>query len=94
LFVDWKRLNKPPYVDVVDQHSLFRHYLTDVELQEIGEFTRGNVAMFLNSRNRPYCWNEHQPVRDFRAVCDNIDIPWAEEKYRWGWDEHFPWGVG
>ena len=44
------------YIDIVCQHAAFRHYLTDIDLQEIGEFTRENVARFSNSRNRPYGW--------------------------------------
>jgi len=80
------------YIDIVCQHAAFRHYLTYIDLQEIAEFTRENVARFSNSRNRPYGWAEYLPTLDFHAVCGDIDIPWAEEKYRQGWAEHFPQG--
>jgi len=73
------------------QHAAFRHYLTDIDVQ-IGEFTRENVARFSNSRNRPYGWAEYLPSLDFHAVCGDIDIQWAEEKYRQEWAEHFPQG--
>lgn len=42
----------------------------------IGEFTRENVARFLEVRLGP----EFRPIEDFHAVCDDIDIPWATEK--------------
>ena len=78
------------YVEIIFQHAMFRHYLTDDELQEIGEFTRENVARFSNDRNRT--WAEYASALDLHAVCGGIIIPWAEEKYRQGWDEHFPEG--
>jgi hypothetical protein len=80
------------YIEVVCQHAAFRHYLTDSDLQEIGEFTRENVTRFSNSRNRPYGWAEYTPVLDIHAVCGDIDIPWAVETIRQEWSRHFPQG--
>jgi hypothetical protein len=49
----------------------------------IGEFTRENVAKYLEIRGRgPECL----PVEDFHAVFDDIEIPWTTkegcEQYR------------
>lgn len=44
----------------------------------IGEFTRENVAKFLDVRGDP----SGLPVEDFHAVCDDMEIPWATEKGR------------
>ena len=48
------------------------------EVMEIGEFTRENIAKFLEVRGGP----EQLPIDDFHAVFDDLDIPWATEEGR------------
>lgn len=59
----------------------FRYELTDNELREIGEFTRQNVLKWMeeNENHRGVDWVDKIPVRDFHAVCGDIDIPWQNE---------------
>ena len=45
---------------------------------KIGDFTRENVAKFLEVVIGP----ELRPIEDFHAVCDGMDIPWATEEGR------------
>jgi len=85
-------MNQRGYIDIVCQHAAFRHYLTDADLQEIGEFTRENVIRFSNSRNRPYGWAEYTPVLDIHAVYDDVEIPWADKDIQEKWELHFPQG--
>jgi len=50
----------------------------DLPKMKIGEFTRENVAKFLEIVIGP----ELRPIEDFHAVCDGMDIPWATEAGR------------
>ena len=63
-----------------------RYHLTDYELREIGDFTRENVLKWMDS-HQGVDWVDILPVKDFRAVCGDIDIPWATEKSRQHWNE-------
>ena len=71
-----------------DKHLYVRYELTDSDLREIGQFTRGNVRTWMESHQGVdwfdiLCWG---PIHDFHAVCgDNsgrrdMDIPWAKEE--------------
>jgi hypothetical protein len=75
--------------------------LQESDLQEIGEFRRANIAKWLENFGG-LGWELLYPIRDFHAVCDDIDIPWATEEARQGWAEvypngppepHLPWNV-
>ena len=72
------------YIEVVGGLGVWRVELNEgepvtgytgfgTEVLEIGEFTRENVAKFLEIRGGPGDF----PIQDFHAVCDDIDIPWA-----------------
>ena len=64
------------YVEVVNDVILTRYELNDSDLRDIGEFTRRNVAGWLSNRKTPDPY-EGLPVKDFHAVCGDIEIPWA-----------------
>ena len=52
--------------------------LNDTELREIGEFTRENIL-----RWRPIADSfsgETEGIKDFHAVCGDIEIPWSTEE--------------
>src|SRR5579862_1728226 len=75
--------------------------LQESDLREIGEFTRENIVKWLENFGG-LGWELLYPIRDFHAVCDDIDIPWATEEARQGWAEvypngppepHLPWNV-
>jgi hypothetical protein len=67
------------YIEVVGAIATRRHDLNDWELRNIGEFTRENVAKWLNSRTGAD-WVEYLPAEDFRAVCGDMEIPWASKE--------------
>jgi hypothetical protein len=68
------------YIEVVGGIGICRFdcELTDEELHRIGEFTTENVAKWLDICGGPGDF----PIKDFHAVCDNIDIPWATKEGR------------
>lgn len=52
--------------------------LNDTELREIGEFTRENILKW-----RPIVDSfsgEMEGIKDFHAVCGDVEIPWATEE--------------
>ena len=62
-----------------------RYHLTDYELREIGDFTRENVLKWMDSHT-DVGWVDILPVKDFHAVCGDIDIPWATEGSKELWN--------
>jgi hypothetical protein len=66
------------YVELNDGEPLTGYTGLNRGVMEIGEFTRENIARFLEVRLGP----EAFPVEDFHAVCDDVEIPWATEKGR------------
>jgi hypothetical protein len=66
-------------------------YLEDEDLKEIGEFTRQNIEKWLENFGG-LGWELLYPIRDFHAVCDDIDIPWATEEIKRRYAEAFPNG--
>jgi len=64
-----------------------RHHLLDFELREIGDFTRENIQRWMDS-HQGVDWVDILPVRDFHAVCGDIDIPWATEEEKQYWNKH------
>ena len=78
------------YIEVVGGVGIWRCYLNAGEpvtgnsgysgrgAITIGEFTRENVAKYLEICSGP----EGLPIEDFHAVCGDIDIPWATEEAR------------
>ena len=66
-----------PYIDVLSTHVNFgRHELSSFDLWAIGEFTRENIASWLD-RGHGLSWVGIYGWEDFHAVCGDIDIPWA-----------------
>ncbi len=49
--------------------------LRDYDLENIGEFTRENVARWLDVNA-----GDFSRVIDFSAACGDVEIPWAEEE--------------
>ena len=67
------------YIDIVGAVAMRRHNLTDHELRSIGQFTRGNITLWLSNQRRTD-WVGILPVEDFHAVCGDIDIPWGTQE--------------
>jgi hypothetical protein len=87
------------YIDFVGGIGMRRHYLTDIELREIGRFTRENILKWFHSDRHTtpktndwagwlplFDWVGMLPVQDFHAVCGDIDIPWATEEAKQMWE--------
>lgn len=77
------------YIEVVGGIGVWRCELLDGEplagytgynreVMNIGEFTRENIAKYLEVCLGPGAF----PVEDFHAVCDGMEIPWAAEEGR------------
>jgi hypothetical protein len=58
--------------------------LSDDELRAIGDFTRENVLGWMECHGSPD-WVGILPIKDFHAVCGDIDIPWATAEYQKIW---------
>jgi hypothetical protein len=56
----------------------YEEYNREMVIQTVGEFTRENVAKWLDCT----CGPEIRPIKDFHAVCDDVEIPWATEEGR------------
>ena len=69
-----------------------RHHLSDFDLVEIGEFTRGNILRWFEKGIRTPDPIEAAMPEDFHAVCGEIDIPWDKEESRLAWERCFPTG--
>lgn len=69
------------YVDVLGRIWMpatlasLRIDLRDYDLENIGEFTRENVEQWLCTHA-----GDFQSVKDFHAVCGDVDIPWSSEE--------------
>lgn len=74
------------YVEIVGAVALTRYELSDSDLRAIGRFIRGNVLTWLDSHKDP-TWVGILPVEDFRAVCDDTEIPWATEDGKRAWEK-------
>ena len=68
------------YIEFVGGMGGTRLELTDRDLRSIGKFTRKNIAMWLNMLIIAQQWAEADPIEDFHAVCDDMDIPWATKE--------------
>lgn len=66
------------YVELNDGEPLTGYTGFNREVMAIGEFTRENIASFLEVCGDP----SGLPVADFHVVCDDVEIPWATEKGR------------
>jgi hypothetical protein len=78
--------------EVFDDHLLGRHELTNGELREIGEFTRGNVLRWMES-HKGVDWIDiltWGPIDDFHAVCGDKEIPWAKKTARKAYEKFGP----
>lgn len=49
--------------------------LRDYDLENIGEFDRDSVEQWLGTHG-----GDFQSVKDFHAVCGDVDIPFASEE--------------
>ena len=79
------------YIEMVSEISLGRHELSDIDLRQIGEFTRENILTWVNKRERD--WADYGDTLDFHVVCGGVEtIPWADEKHRELWAKGFPQG--
>ena len=74
---------QPAYVEV---DNGIRFDLNENDLKDIGAFTRQNVERWLiGGYNLRPSYIEilnmmPGPIKDFHAVCGDIDIPWAKEE--------------
>jgi hypothetical protein len=66
------------YIEILSEHTLDKRELRKHNLWAIGEFTRENIASWLN--RGPWFELDIYGWVDFHAVCGDIDIPWATEK--------------
>ena len=62
------------------------HPLNKTELHDIGDFTRINVHKWLHSHT-DVGWVDVLPIIDFRAVCGDIEIPWATDREKELWND-------
>jgi hypothetical protein len=72
------------YIEILGAKLCTRRELTDNDLEVIGKFTRENIISWLDSRTDPG-WIGVLPEEDFRAVCGNIEVPWATKE---GFDKY------
>jgi hypothetical protein len=74
--------NNLVYIELVRDGATGR-YEFDRQLI-VGEFTRPNVAAWLENLKGPdpSCG---LPVKDFHAICGDVDIPWATEEAKLHW---------
>lgn len=73
------------YIEILSEHVIWpRLELSSSHLNEIGEFTRENVARWLNTpmRTGQFCHIGIYGWKDFHAVCGDIDIPWATDEVK------------
>jgi hypothetical protein len=70
------------YIEIVSEHVQGRFKLTAFELTFIGEFTRKNIAAWLDRGNCLGGYGGMYGWEDFHAVCGDVDIPWAKEENR------------
>ena len=73
-------MERDAYIEIVAEVTWTKGELQHFDLWNIGEFTRENVASWLDRCGGPVnsgMW-EYGYV-DFHAVCGDIDIPWADE---------------
>lgn len=76
------------YVDFVGAICVSRIELDENTLREIGDFTRENIAAWLNGNHADWHnWIGVTPVEDFHAVCGDVDIPWATDNAKQVWNE-------
>ena len=59
----------------------------NVDFSHIAEFTRENVARWLEKADGAPDPYPISPVQDFYAVCGNVEIPWATEKARLAYEK-------
>lgn len=80
------------YIEYVGAQMADKLELVDSDLSRIGEFTRGNLSMWLRCRNGDLAWGLYAtPIQDFHAVCDDIDIPWETEEARLIYKKVYPY---
>ena len=76
------------YIEIVGDVAVLRCELADSDLHNIGlygngEFTRENVAQWASGGYAPFAFDVGvYGLKDFHAVCDDIDIPWATQEGR------------
>jgi len=75
-----------PVIEYAGYIGYGRHHLTQTELNEIGDFTRINVHNWMHS-HQGVDWVDILPVKDFRAVCGDTEIPWATEREKELWND-------
>jgi len=74
------KVDQTAYIEIVAELATARVDLQPYDLWNIGEFTRENIASWLD-RSGPIglgLWSFG--YEDFHAVCGDIDIPWAIRK--------------
>ena len=75
------------YIDLLSHVLLLGRYaLTDEDLRRIGRFTRGNVLRFILERDLASV-GEGYGLRDFHAVCGDVEIPWEDPSSQSVFDE-------
>ena len=68
------------YIEFVVEGGADYRGLNDIELREIGEFTRENVLEWRPTLVVDSISGESVVVKDLHAVCGDVEIPWATEE--------------
>ena len=68
------------YIEIAGTTGSLRYEFHDYELRSIGEFTRENILRWLENSYIANSVVGLLPVRDFHAVCGDIEIPWATKE--------------
>lgn len=71
-----------PYIEIVNTYTYGGGDLYPADLCGIGEFTRENIASWLDRGNSRFM-RSLLGWEDFHAVCGDVDIPWATEDGKW-----------
>lgn len=89
----WSRLVPPLYLEILPADETifgsnvfvrFEHNLNKRDLRAIGKFTRENIMLWINTTFSPDplfpegYFHIGDPMKDFRAVCGDMEIPWAD----------------
>lgn len=73
------------YIEIMSTVCMWEFRLDDFDLRAIGEFTRENIAAWLNRGNCRFEIGVYG-YEDFHAVCGDIDIPWATKEAKVCWE--------
>src|SRR5215472_6461976 len=79
------------YIEVLATYVMWRIDLDDDDLWSIADFERGNIALWLNCKDRSYAFEIGvYGWEDFHAAWGDVDIPWSSEESKLAWENAHP----